>query len=367
MASVAPTAVVIGPDAVLDACGVPIWIAHDPSGRQISPNRAAQELRAQLSADAAGVGAVPLLRRDGAALPIEEQPLQRCLREGASVEIADLALERADGVPLAVSARATPLRDDSGLLRGAVLAIVDVTRWRTELDALRRSERRKDEFLAHLGHDLRNPLAPIRTAVQLMRMPGLEPERVADLLALTERQVMDMARLIDQLMDMGHLGLGKLTLHRERVELSTIVDDAVGASSKLIGSAGHSLELKLPDAPMPVEADSERLSQALANVIDNAAKFTEPGGRIEVSAERSGGFGVVRVRDSGYGLAPETLAQLFTPFMRGPQQSRHAANGLGIGLALARGLVELHHGSIEAHSAGVGQGSEFVVRIPLLS
>jgi signal transduction histidine kinase len=362
----AQPAMVIGPDAVIDACGVPMWIAHDPQGRQVSPNRAALALRAAI-ADEPGAEAtvVPVFLREGSPLAAEEQPLARCLREGVALEMPELSLRRPGGELLYVAARATPLRDATGAVTGAVLACTDVTAWRSELESRRVADRRKDEFLAHLGHDLRNPLAPIRTAIQILRMPGLEPERVDDLMKVTERQVMDMARLIDQLMDIGHLGLGKLKLHRERAELSTIVDDAVGASSKLIGSAGHSLELHLPDVPMPVEADSQRLSQALSNVIDNAAKFTDPGGRIEVSAESAGGYGIIRVRDNGYGLAPETLAQLFTPFMRGPQQSRHAGNGLGIGLALARSLVELHEGSIQAHSDGVGRGCEFVVRIPL--
>jgi signal transduction histidine kinase len=308
---------------------------------------------------------MPAFLRDGVVMPASEQPLARCLRERAPVDFAELALRSPGGELRWFSAHAAPLNDAHGAPCGAVLSCTEVTRWRAALDARAAADRRKDEFLAHLGHDLRNPLAPIRTAVQLMGMPGLEPERVADLLKVTDRQVMEMTRLIDQLMDMGHLGLGKLTLRPERTELSSIVDDAVGASSKLIGSAGHSLELDFSDTPMPVDADAHRLAQAISNVIDNAAKFTEPGGRIEISAAPDDGYGVVRVRDNGYGLAPEVLAHVFEPFMRGPQQSRHAANGLGIGLALARSLVEMHHGSIEGRSDGPGKGSEFVVRIPL--
>lgn len=231
--------------------------------------------------------------------------------------------------------------------------------------AAQERDRRQAEFLAQLGHDLRNPLAPIRTAVQLLRMPGIEPQRARELLDLTERQVMHMARLIDQLMDLGELDLGRMTLRLERVDLRAVIDEAVDLASRAIGAAGHRLELRLPQAPMPLDADRPRLAQAIACVLDNAARFTDPGGRIELSAESCGDAAVVRVCDNGYGITAAELATIFAPFTRGARKSSHAAGGLGNGLALARSLLELHRGSIHAQSDGADRGSEFEMRVPL--
>ena len=220
------------------------------------------------------------------------------------------------------------------------------------------------EAYVRIAHDLRNPLAPIRTAVQLLRMVQGDPVRSKELLDLIERQVGHLVRLIDRLTDYGELQ-SLVADAAEPVDLTLAIDQAVGNCSAVIGAAGHQLQLDLPERQVVARGDPRRVAQALSMVIENAAKFQAAGGTIEVSLRREGGWGVVRVRDRGFGMSPATLASLYRPFTRGATPSPHMPGGLGLGLVLARAIVERQGGSVEASSAGEGQGSEIALSLPL--
>jgi signal transduction histidine kinase len=223
--------------------------------------------------------------------------------------------------------------------------------------------RRKDEFLATLAHELRNPLAPIRNALQILRLAGEGPVAERNR-ALIERQVDQLVRLVDDLLDVSRAMRGKVTLRLERVDLRAVAAQAVETAHPLISARGHALNVALPPEPVPLDADPLRLVQVVGNLLVNAAKYTERGGRIWL--EVGGGEGaVLRVRDTGIGIAPDLLPHVFDLFVQADQSATRAQGGLGIGLTLVRTLVEMHGGTVEAHSPGPGGGSEFVVRLPL--
>ena len=236
---------------------------------------------------------------------------------------------------------------------------------RRKVEQLADADRRKDEFLAMLGHELRNPLAPVSTALQLMRMHSDEPLRVARARETIERQVEHMTRLIDDLLDVSRITRGKIELRQEAVILSTLVARAVEAARPVIDERGHRLSLDLPEEPVTLRGDPARLEQVLANLLNNAAKYTDVGGRIWVRAFVEGERLVISVRDNGAGLTPEMSSRVFDLFVQGPEMRAYARGGLGIGLTLVRRLVEMHGGTAEARSDGPGLGSEFVVRLPI--
>jgi CheY-like chemotaxis protein len=232
-------------------------------------------------------------------------------------------------------------------------------------EALREADRRKSEFLATLAHELRNPLAPIRNALELLRIGADRPGLMDKVRGTMERQVAHMAHLINDLMDIARISSGKVVLQVERVDLQTVVDSAVETSLPLIQSAGHTLGVRLPEAPLWLDVDAVRLSQVLSNLLSNAAKYTPEGGRIAVSAHADRGMAVIEVIDTGIGIAPEALEAVFDMFAQAPQSVGISKGGLGIGLSLVRHLVALHGGSVTASSPGPGQGSTFTVRLPL--
>jgi signal transduction histidine kinase len=231
--------------------------------------------------------------------------------------------------------------------------------------ALREMNRRKDEFLSMLAHELRNPLVPIRNALEIMRLGGNKPVVVESSRAMIERQIRQMVRLIDDLLDMARMSRGTIQLKRERVEVSRIVAAAVESCRPLIDDAGHNLTVSLPAEPIILDADPTRLTQIILNLLSNAAKYTELGGRIWLTAALSDSQAVFRIRDTGLGIAPESLPGIFEMFPHVDRPQDGSQSGLGIGLSLVRTLATLHGGSVEAHSGGPGQGSEFVVRLPL--
>ena len=229
---------------------------------------------------------------------------------------------------------------------------------------LREADRRKDEFLAILAHELRNPLTPARNAAYLMKLQGPNDPDLQHAVGVIERQISQMSRLIDDLLDVSRITRGLLELRRERLELREIVDAAVEASRQLMQARQHELHVRLPREPLVLSADRERLIQVMSNLITNAAKYTPAGGHIEVSARKVDGTFEVSVQDDGIGLPPEKLAEIFELFAQ-VDRSSERNGGLGIGLTLVRQIVELHGGSVEAHSAGVGKGSQFIVRLPI--
>jgi PAS domain S-box-containing protein len=232
-------------------------------------------------------------------------------------------------------------------------------------EALKQADRHKDEFLATLAHELRNPLAPISNAVHLLRRP--DGRRVTDrMIEIVERQVRQIVKLVDDLMEISRITSGKIELDRQTVDLAEAVRDAIENSRPLLERARHHLALELPPRPLRLEADGVRLTQILTNLLNNAAKYTDPGGHIVLTAAREGGMAAIRVRDDGRGIAADQLAKVFEMFAQVRDPALRSGEGLGIGLALVRKLVEMHGGTVEAHSAGLGQGSEFVVRLPLV-
>ncbi len=233
--------------------------------------------------------------------------------------------------------------------------------------ALREADRRKDEFLATLAHELRNPLAPVRNALHLIQLAGQNPEAVEHARQMIERQVEHLVRLVDDLLDVGRITRGKINLQKEPVDLADVIARAVESSRPLIDARRHNLEVTLPKTPLTVEGDPVRLAQVFLNLLNNAAKYTPEGGKIWLTARREDGKAVVRVRDTGMGIPHEMLPKVFDLFTQAERTLDRSEGGLGIGLTLVRRLTEMHGGSVEAFSAGPGQGSEFVVRLPLLT
>lgn len=249
--------------------------------------------------------------------------------------------------------------------------VQDITeRKRTEIalaqsaEELRRADERKDMFLATLSHELRNPLAPIRTAAELLASPKLTPEQLSWVSQVVRRQTGHMALLLEDLLEVTRISRGKLVLRKEHVRLSSIAQWAIESVRPLIGEKHHQLVVSLPPDPVTIHADPLRLSQVLSNLLANAAKYTDCGGRIELSATLENATLVIRVRDNGIGIPREALDKIFTMFWQGDGKADHAQSGLGIGLAFVQGVVELHGGTIEARSEGPGCGTELIVRIP---
>jgi PAS domain S-box-containing protein len=236
-------------------------------------------------------------------------------------------------------------------------------------EALREADRRKDEFIAVLAHELRNPLVPIRTGIELLKNARSRPEVVDSVRPMMERQIAHMVRLIDDLLDVARVAAGKFELKRETVALATIVGNAVDAQRRALEAAGLELRLHLPEDPVIVDGDATRLSQVLSNLLHNASKFTPAGGHVELTASRlekpDGDRLILSVRDDGRGIEPDQLPRIFELFAQSGSRSSSHLGGLGLGLALARKLVEMHGGRIEALSAGANLGSEFVISLPL--
>jgi PAS domain S-box-containing protein len=249
--------------------------------------------------------------------------------------------------------------------RQVAVLLSDITARKNTEEALREADRRKNQFLALLAHELRNPLAPIRNAVQILRMaPAANAGRPGQLLPMMERQLAHMARLLDDLLDVSRIANGMIELRKEKIDVAQAVQAAVEASEPLIDSMGHHMSVSLAPQPLMVDADPVRLTQIVSNLLNNAAHYSRPGGFIQLKAERDGRDVRVTVTDSGIGIRPEDLDGIFGLFVQvGPQFARREG-GLGVGLSLVRTMVQLHGGRVEAHSAGPGRGSEFIVRLP---
>ena len=232
-------------------------------------------------------------------------------------------------------------------------------------DALHEAERRRDEFLATLAHELRNPLAPIRNATEIMRLADDDPARLAAARALIERQLAHLVRLIDDLLDVSRITRGRLALHVQRTDLATVLDPALETTRPLVERKRQPLLVEVSGAPLVVNGDITRLAQVLSTLINNGATYSDPESPIEVRLWRDEGEAVMSVSDRGIGIAPELLPWVFDLFARPSPACVGARRGLGIGLTLAKCLVELHGGRVEAHSGGLNHGSTFTVRLPI--
>jgi PAS domain S-box-containing protein len=295
-----------------------------------------------------------------------KSPIEIVLRDGIVVGLANhTVLIGKEGIERSVEDSAAPIRDTTGRITGAVMVFHDVTQRRRAEKALKEADQRKDQFLAMLAHELRNPLVPIRNGLQILNLAGNNPAMAENARSIMDQALNQMVRLVDDLLDVSRITTGKLKLRKERVELATVVQSAVDTSRPLIEEQGHKLRITLPAAPILLDADPTRLAQVFSNLLNNAAKYSEQGGHITLSAEPAPGEIVVRVTDRGIGIPADHLPRIFQLFAQVETASDRSQGGLGIGLSLVKGLVEMHGGKIEAHSEGAGHGSEFVVRLPM--
>jgi PAS domain S-box-containing protein len=303
-------------------------------------------------------------------IPPERQDDERAILErlcrGERIEHFETVRVAKDGRRLEISLSISPLRDAHGRIIGASKVARDITERKRAEEALRDADRRKDEFLALLAHELRNPLVPLRNGLQVMRLAAGNEKVVAEARAMMERQLGHMVRLIDDLLDVSRMSRDKIELRRDRVSLEEIVSNAVESARPAIEARRHDLQISLPDEPVHFDADLTRLAQVFSNLLTNSAKYTEPGGRIWLTAELQGPRAIVSVRDTGIGIPAEDLPRIFDMFSQLDRNLERASGGLGIGLALVKGLVEMHGGDVSAESAGDGKGSTFTVRLPTM-
>jgi PAS domain S-box-containing protein len=281
--------------------------------------------------------------------------------------IPEEKVTHADGSVHWYSTVKLPLFDEDNSCDKLLGVATDITKRKRAEEALRLADRRKDEFLAMLAHELRNPLAPIRNAVQLLKMQEAADPKLAWSRNVIDRQVTHMARLLDDLLDVARIMRGKIRLSKERVELTEIVNNAIETSRPLIEARHQELIVSQTTTPQWIEGDRIRLAQVLSNLLNNAAKYTDEGGKITLSVMRENADAVIEVRDNGIGIAPDILPQIFDLFTQADHSLAHSQGGLGLGLTLVRQLVEIHGGTVTAASAGIGQGSTFTVRLPTLS
>jgi signal transduction histidine kinase len=357
--------------AVLARAPVPIAIAHDPECRFVSANRALSALLglpadANISMTPAGGGPASYrIQRGGQDIPVPELPMQYAIAHRTPVR-NEIEIVAADGRIVYVQNDVEPLYDTHGAIYGCVSVCVDVTDRKLAEIALRDADRHKDEFLATLSHELRNPLAPMRTALEVMRLAGHDPEVVEKAQATIERQLQHIVRITDDLLDVARIARNVVDLRREEMDLRAAVQSASESTRPIVDAHDQTLTVVMPHHPIWIDADFTRMSQVFSNLLHNASKYTERGGRIRVEATVPGGQATVTVQDTGIGIRAEMLPRVFDMFTQLREHRDRTQGGLGIGLTLARRLVELHGGSIEAHSDGPGCGSRFIVKLPVI-
>ena len=295
----------------------------------------------------------------------EEDEIIRNLAAGRRVDHFETERLHRDGHRISVSLTISPIKDEKGRVIGASKIARDITQRKQSEQALREADRRKDEFLATLAHELRNPLAPIRNALELAHRSAVGIPELEHAHGLMTRQLARLVRLVDDLLDISRITSGKIQLRPERVNLAAIVQSAVEGSRAAIDAQAQELTVILPEKPIFLQADPVRLAQVLSNLLNNAVKYTESGGHIWLTVEQQDHEAVISVRDTGIGIEPDQLPRVFEMFSQATPALERSQGGLGIGLALVKGLVGLHGGSVEAHSKGSGLGSEFIVRLPI--
>jgi len=310
-------------------------------------------------------GSFRLFSADGLPIRHDQCWMALALQTNGEYNGQEIIVQRPDGQRLTVLAYANPIRDQSGRLLGAVNVLVDISDRKKAEQSLRQADRAKDEFLATLAHELRNPLAPIRNAVEILRLGSQPADESHATIEVIERQVNHMTRLVDDLLDLSRIISNKIELRRKRVALGEVVSAAIETSRPHIDAGGHELTVTLPPGTIYLQADAVRLAQAISNLLNNAARYTGHGGRIGLTAGRQGDDIVIGVSDTGVGILPAMLSRIFEMFTQVDGSLVRSQGGLGIGLALARRLVELHGGTLEAQSDGPGKGSEFTIRLPI--
>jgi PAS domain S-box-containing protein len=282
---------------------------------------------------------------------------------GAEYVLTRAALPRAN-----VLVSAGPVLDADGRARGCVITMTDITEQRATEDQLRASDRHKDEFLAILAHELRNPLAPIRASVEILRSANLSDGHASHAVEVIGRQTSNLIRLVDDLLDINRINQGKIVLQLTTIDMRNVVEQAIETCRPLIASRKHALAVRIADRPVPVRGDMVRLSQVVINLLTNAANYTSPGGRLEIELGTEGrdpGEAVVTVIDNGIGIPAEMVTRIFEPYQQASQNRERATGGLGLGLTVCKRLMEMHGGRVDAHSDGPGRGARFVARLAL--
>jgi PAS domain S-box-containing protein len=296
----------------------------------------------------------------------EEADILARLRAGDRVDHFDTVRKKRDGSTVHVSLTISPTRDENGRVVGASKIARDISDRKRIEQALKDADRRKDEFLATLAHELRNPLAPIANMLEVMKRAENDPELLLQARDTMERQLASLVRLVDDLLDVSRISRNKLEMRKQPMDLKTVIHQAVESSRPWIESHDQTLTVTLPDEPVILNADPVRLAQVFINLLNNASKYTEPKGQIWLTAETHDDRVVVKVKDTGAGIPPEKLGSIFEMFTQVDQSLERSHGGLGIGLTLAKTLLELHGGTVRAFSDGPGRGSEFVVELPVL-
>jgi PAS domain S-box-containing protein len=340
----------------------------DAQGRVTLLNPAAQALT-RWDADAIGRPIDEVFRIvNEATRNTVENPVTKVLREGAIVGLANhTVLIGRDGTEVPIDDSGAPIRDGRGRVAGVVLVFRDITARRAAEQELRENDRRKDEFLAMLAHELRNPLAPIRNAAHTLALLGTPDDRIHWVSGVIERQVGLMTRLVDDLLDVSRITSGKITLKREPVSIPAVIAQVVEAARPPAESRKETLEVDVAPGAGWVDGDQARLVQSVGNLLDNAIKYTEEGGHIRLTARADDREVVIAVRDSGVGIGADLLPHVFDLFAQADRSLERRQGGLGIGLTLVRRLVDMHGGRVEAASEGPGRGSEFTIRLPRLA
>lgn len=366
-------------ETLMDLVPVGILVAHDPQCHTITGNRASREMlrldtqrNASLTAPDADRPQHFRVLREGVELAPEELPMQYAARTGDEVRALVLDVAFNDGETRHLLEYASPLYDESGAIRGSLGVFVDITERRKMEEDLRRTaeelaqtDKARNEFLAMLAHELRNPLAAISNAVEVLRYSTDTSDAHERSRRILERQVAHMVHMVEDLLDVARMSNGRMLLRRDVMELNPIVSNVVETARASFQERGHELTLTLCPESVWVDVDPIRLEQILANLLNNAAKYTEPPGQIFVTTERRDKDVQVRVRDTGIGIDPALLPRVFDLFTQADTSLDRSQGGLGIGLTLARRVVEMHGGTITACSDGPGCGSEFVVTLPL--
>lgn len=337
-----------------------VWTAR-PDGRCDYVNRRWHDFTGMSFEEAEGFGWTDALYEDD--VERSRARWMASMRSGEPFE-CEYRFRRADGSYRWCLGRALPMRDEQGRIVKWFGNCMDIDNHLRMEKALQAADRRKNEFLAVLAHELRNPLAPIGVVAQLLKLPEHRPEQIKQAAKIIDDQLEYMTRLIEDLADASRIGQGKVRIRKERVEVSHIVEQAVAIAKPAIAARDHHLRVDLPEQALPVDADPTRMSQVLANLLINASKYTERGGQIELRASGGADTVTLRVKDTGVGISPDLLDTVFDDFFQVEDSVAHSQGGLGIGLGLVRRLVELHGGTVRAHSDGPGCGSEFVVSLP---
>jgi signal transduction histidine kinase len=311
-------------------------------------------------------GSFKLFSPDGSPIPHDECWMALALKQEEEFNGREIVIERPDGERLTVLSHANPIYDEFGKLIGAVNVLVDITDRKRAEEALKQADKAKNRFLAVLSHELRNPLAPISTALEILRMKTVGSSELDFELEVIDRQVRQMTRLIDDLLDIARITSNKLELRKDQIQLGSVIDAAVEISRPLIEERELQFEISVPHHSLYLQGDMTRLAQVISNLLNNAAKYTDRGGKILLKTERDGSKVHISVIDTGIGIDKDMLPRVFEMFTQANEAMERSPDGLGIGLTLVKEIVEMHGGVVTASSEGRGKGSKFLISLPII-